>query len=85
MLEAFISSNKFVKNDAVEIPEITGIIYVDNDSTNKVNEYYIRNTIQPKYPNLTFFFANVNKAYTAKFLLMEADEGESGRYTLVGS
>ena len=85
MLEAFISSNKFVKNDAVEIPEITGIIYVDNDSTNKVNEYYIRNTIQPKYPNLTFFFANVNKAYTAKFFLMDADEGESGRYTLVGS
>lgn len=85
MLESFISSNKFVKNDAVDIPEITGIIYVNNDADHKVDEYYIRNTIQPKYPNLTFFFANVNKAYTAKFLLMEADEGESGRYTLVGS
>ena len=85
MLEAFVTSDKFVKNDAVGIPEITGIIYVDNESTNKVDEYYIRNTIQPKYPELTFFFKNVNKAYTAKFFLMEADSGEDGRYTLVGS
>ena len=85
MLEAFITSDKFVKNDAVDIPEITGIIYVNNSADNKVDEFRIRNEIQPKYPNLTFFFANVNKAYTAKFLLMETDEGETGRYTLVGS
>ena len=85
MLESFITSNKFVKNDVVDIPEITGIIYVNNPADNPVDEYYIRNTIQPKYPNLTFFFANVNKAYTAKFFLMDSDEGENGRYTLVGS
>jgi hypothetical protein len=83
MLETFISSDRYVKNTITDIPEITGIIYVDNDTP--VNEFEIRNTIQTKYPKLTFFFKNVNKAYTAKFILMEADEGEEGRYTLIGS
>ena len=73
----------FVKNNNNNIPEISGIIYVNN--TTAVDEYYIRNTVQPKYPDLKFFFASVNKAYTARFLLMDADEGEDGLYTLVGS
>ena len=50
-----------------------------------VDEFDIRNNLQSKFPNLTFFFANVNEAYTAKFLLMDEDEGINGTYTLVGS
>lgn len=83
MLETFITNDKFIKNEVNKMPEITGIIYVDNDVA--VDEFRIRNEIQTRYPDLTFFFKTVNKAYTAKFLLMDADEGNDGTYQLVGS
>jgi hypothetical protein len=69
--------------DTKRIPNITGTIYINNATA--IDEFDIRNNIQPKFPNLTFFFANVNEAYTAKFLLMDADEGNGGTYTLIGS
>ena len=76
-------SNLFRTNENNIVPNITGIIYVNNSTA--VDELDIRNNLQPKFPHLTFFFANVNEAYTAKFLLMDADEGENGTYHLIGS
>ena len=76
-------SNLFRTDETNKVPNITGIIFVNN--TTAVDEIDIRNNLQPKFPHLTFFFANVNEAYTAKFLLMDADEGENGTYTLIGS
>ena len=84
MLNAFAADSQLFRTDDNNIvPNITGFIYINNATA--VNEVTIRNELQPKFPNLTFFFANVNEAYTAKFLLMDADEGENGTYTLIGS
>ena len=85
MLYAFANSESqlFRTDETNSVPNITGIIYIKN--ANIVDEVAIRNELQPKFPHLTFFFENVNKAYTAKFLLMDADEGENGTYTLIGS
>ena len=85
MFRVFANSNSqlFRTDETNSIPNITGIIYVNNSTA--VDELDIRNNLQPKFPHLTFFFANVNEAYTAKFLLMDADEGENGLYTLIGS
>ena len=54
-------------------PIISGIVYVDNIIA--VEESYIRNTLQPMYPNLTFFFKNVTKAYSAEFLFRNPETG----------
>lgn len=77
------NSNLFRTDETNKVPNITGIIFVNN--TTAVNEIDIRNNLQTKFEHLTFFFANVKTAPTAKFLLMDADSGESGTYTLVGS
>lgn len=54
-------------------PIISGIVYVNN--TTPIEESYIRNTLQPMYPNLTFFFANVTEAYSAEFLYRNPTTG----------
>lgn len=84
MLRVFATDSPYFRMDEDNIvPNITGTIYVNNSTA--VNELDIRNNIQSKFPNLTFFFANVEEAYTARFLLMDDDEGENGKYTLIGS
>ena len=45
-------------------PTISGVVYV-NDS---VEENYLYTVLQSWYPNLTFFFENVTKAYSARFI-----------------
>ena len=62
-------------SDGSTVPNITGIIYVNN--TDAIDEYDFRTSLALKYPNLTFFFAKVDEAYTAKFVIQEAD----GTYT----
>ena len=54
-------------------PIISGVVYVNNDTT--IEESYIRNTLQPMYPNLTFFFKTVTKAYSAEFLFRNPETG----------
>ena len=74
MLKDFVSNNKvtFVDVDNENnIPNISGIIYIENDEP--VDEAYIRNEIQPKFPNLTFFFKNVTKGKTIRYLLKDDD------------
>ena len=57
--------------DGAYTPNITGIIYINN--TEAIDEYEFRNGLAKSFPNLTFFFKNVNKAYTAKFIIQEED------------
>ena len=61
------------------VPNITGTIYVNN--TSPVNEFEFRNNLAKFYPNLKFFFAEVDEAYTAKFVIQESD----GTYTYLTS
>ena len=56
-------------------PIISGIVYVNNDEEHAIEESDIRNKLQPLYPNLTFFFAHVNKAYSAEFLYRDNETG----------
>ena len=65
-----LSTNKNFK-DATGLarPNISGIIYIKNNSS--IEESYIRDTLQAKYPNLTFFFEDVQKAYSAKFIIYD--------------
>lgn len=82
MLEDFITNQHFrTVSSAIgrSCPEITGVIYVNN--TNAVDEGYIYKTLQTAFPDLTFFFANVTKGYTAKFIQMNND----GTYNLIGT
>ena len=54
-------------------PIISGIIYINN--TTPIEESHIRTVLQPMYPNLTFFFANVIKAYSAEFFYRNPETG----------
>lgn len=83
MLKEFIGDSKWIKNSSKNIPEITGIIYVNN--TDVIKESELRNTLQVAYPDLKIFCANVEQGYTARFVIMNEDEGNDGRYTLIGS
>ena len=70
-----INSNQVNYGDASSTgrPIISGIVYVNN--TVAVEESWIRNTLQPMYPDLTFFFANVTKAYSAEFFFKNPETG----------
>lgn len=59
--------------DNTSCPNITGIVYINNGVENTVDEYTFRTGLAKKFPNLTFFFKNVAKAYTAKFIIQEDD------------
>ena len=56
-------------------PIISGIVYINNGtgSSNAIEESYIRNTLQQMYPNLTMFFNNVTKAYSAEFVYRDPE------------
>ena len=83
MFKEFISDKKWIKNSSKNIPDISGIIYINNTETIKESE--LRNIIQVAYPNLTIFCANVEQGYTARFVIMDEDEGNDGHYQLIGS
>lgn len=57
-------------------PTLTGVIYINNITP--IEESIIATDYQQKYPNLTFFFANVTPAYSAKFVLIDKDTGAEG-------
>lgn len=83
MFKEFIDDSKFRKNTTTAIPEITGIIYVNN--TAEIDESELRNKYSAAFPELKIFCANVKKGYTARFVVMDDEEGNDGRYTLIGS
>jgi hypothetical protein len=61
-----------------DIPTITGIVYIDNDT--EIDEGDIQSLYQDKYPDLTFFFKKVIKGYSAKFVIQQ-----NNTQTLIGS
>jgi hypothetical protein len=59
------------------VPSISGIVYINNlEATNDYEESKIRETYQKTYPNLKFFFKNVNPAYSATFLFRNPNTGK---------
>ena len=82
MLKQFISNEHYTtttySEDKRAYPEITGIVYVNNETS--IDEADVYNTLRKAYPNLTFFFKNVNKGYSAKFIQLNND----GTYKLLG-
>ena len=77
MFKTFINNNNYQGLNNVLIPNITGIIYVDNDIA--VDEDYVRNTLQRYFPQLTFLFKTVTKKPSARFIYLE-DNGKNYHY-----
>lgn len=63
-------------NEENSKPYISGTIYIDNTNPIEESEVY---GLQDKYPKLTFFFANINKAYSAKFVSYD-EESKAYKY-----
>ena len=76
-----ISNTKFISTADTnnEIPNITGVVYIKN--TSEIDEGLIQTELAVKFPGLTFFFEKVKKGYSARFVLVGADGGE----TLIGT
>ena len=78
MLEAFIDSNYFIGTDGInKVPDISGDMYVHN--TSPVEETYIRNTLNVKYPNLNLTFKAVTPSNSMKFIVPDLED-ETNRY-----
>ena len=72
MFKTFITDSNYVgTNEGSSCPNITGIMYVANETP--VDELWIRNTLVTKFPQLTVFFKNVTPANSARFILQEDD------------
>ena len=54
-------------------PNITGTIFIENNSP--VEESHIRTVLQNYYPEVTFFFKDVTKAFSAKFIIYDDKTG----------
>ena len=67
--------NSYKSASDANVPEITGIIYINN--TTKYDEaLVIKDELQAAYPELSFFFANeIKTAYSAKFVSVDANTG----------
>jgi hypothetical protein len=76
MFAQMITNSHYIAG-ALQVPNITGIIYVNN--IDPIDELYIKNTLVKNYPQLKFFFAKVAKCYSAKFVLPNDD----GSYSYV--
>ena len=63
-------------NEENSKPYISGTIYINNTNPVEESEVY---GLQDKYPKLTFFFANINKAYSAKFVSYD-EESKAYKY-----
>ena len=91
MFKDFVDQNNFKGTvDGIEIPNVSGIVYINNNSVlDGVDEYYIRNTFQAYFPKMKFFFANINSGYTARFVLVDEEnpkiQTEIGIQTIASS
>ena len=77
MLAKMITDSHYTAGGSISVPNITGIIYVNNATA--IDELYIKNTLVRNYPQLKFFFANVDQCYSAKFVVPT----DNGGYTYV--
>ena len=70
MLKSLYELPKFKNFTGQGNPELSGLIYIQNSTA--IDEDAIVE-LQTYYPNLTFFFANVNPAYSAKFVIFDPE------------
>lgn len=68
-----------LRNSTYKVTDLQGIVYINN--TTEVDEGYVRNTLLEVYPNIEFYFAKVNKAYSGIFKQVEDD----GTYKQLGA
>lgn len=73
MFKEFVkeNSNYVGTNEGSTCPNISGIMYVANDTA--VDELWIRNTLIKNFPQLTVFFKTVTPANSARFILEESN------------
>ena len=76
LLKNLASSSNTLFKDAsgANHPEFSGTIYINNDDK-AISEFDVPNDLQKYYPNMKFFFSNVNKAYSAKFVIYDEKTG----------
>lgn len=80
LLEKMATSKNYTSaTEDSEIPTLKGIVFIKN--TDAIEEDYIHNDLQIKYPDLQFFFETVNKAYSAEFIQQE----DNGTYQVLAS
>jgi hypothetical protein len=62
-----------LRNSTYQVTDLQGIVYINNKDTAEVDEGYIRNNLLGAYPNMEFYFAKINKAYSGVFKQVEDD------------
>lgn len=67
----YTNQENFVNAAGQNHAELSGYIYIHNNTA--INESDII-TLQSYYPNAVFFFANVNKAYSARFVQFNEED-----------
>lgn len=60
--------NTTISSTGPTIPEITGLMYVNNDDSNLYNEADIENEYRAYFPNLKIFVKNVNPSYVITYV-----------------
>lgn len=68
-----------LRESTYQVNDLQGIVYVNNAV--EVDEGYVRNNLLEAYPNMEFYFAKVNKAYSGIFKQVEDD----GTYKQLGA
>lgn len=60
-----------LRESTYQVTDLQGIVYINNAV--EVDEGYVRNNLLEDYPNMEFYFAKVNKAYSGIFKQVEDD------------
>lgn len=60
-----------LRESTYQVNDLQGIVYINNAV--EVDEGYVRNNLLEAYPNMEFYFAKVNKAYSGIFKQVEDD------------
>lgn len=60
-----------LRESTYQVIDLQGIVYINNAV--EVDEGYVRNNLLEAYPNMEFYFAKVNKAYSGVFKQVEDD------------
>ena len=80
LLENLINNGNYMDVNNGDSPTITGYLYVENTKETEVDEGWVQENIENKYPGLKIFFAHVNEGYSARFIIQDGDNE-----TLIGT
>ena len=74
ILKDLITNTGFKSFENANIkPNLSGIVYINNDENNKIDEFELSDTMQKAYPEMKFFAKNVKSAYSARFVMINDD------------